>query len=358
MRYFNQIALTLACLIVVMPTSLRAVPIQFEGSAQSFSLLPTASGFATVQGAQPISGYLLDDQSLFAFGTVSLADDSFTYVVTNNPSTVGPLKVTGLATLIGQPQQVGVPRVGDNFPPPETEIAFDGGQPTSLTGFNFVLGTGFLGVSIDGMNVPRTTMKVNPTYNGDPDFGPPYLPSAESPVQTSLLCLIGTTFLEQDPARDATFVPTGPGIGTYTIPAIFHVDFSSSLKFFSFIPGPSFPATTVSAPFDLVGTYKLTGPPDQATLELDGSQKISVPLLGFSHAVAADSGTLFGLTATFDFQSAALDFALNYHLTTQVAIPEPGSVLLLAIGLAALAPVAVRHLRRRYKPLARGRDSI
>ncbi|MGD9646110.1 MAG: PEP-CTERM sorting domain-containing protein [Pirellulales bacterium] len=341
-------ALTFAC--VLDATTARAISVSFEGTEQSHTLIPTASGFGTVQGALPITGYLLDDQALYAIGNITLADDSFTYVVNNNPTTVGPLVVSGISKIIGQPKQVGVPPVGSVFPPANTQVGFTDEHLTSVSGLNLLLFTGIVGVAIDGIDVPRTLMNPNPTYNGEPEFGPPYWPQASSPVNINLLCRLGTTYFEQDLSRDASFVPTGPGVGTYSIPALLHVDFDPSLRFFSFIPGPELPATSVSAPFDLVGTYAVTGPPDDATLVLDGSQTISVPLLGFSHAIAAESGTRFGLTATIDLGSAALDFALNYHLTTQVAIPEPGSVLLLAIGLAALGPVAARKLRRIRRP--------
>jgi hypothetical protein len=155
--------------------------------------------------------------------------------------------------------------------------------------------------------------------------------------------VFNTLYIEQDATKLPTFLSDGPGTGTFAIPSVLHTSLTNRPILGTFVLSPF--DSTQSANFTLTGRYNVSGPPGKATLELTGLQSVSLPL--FNRGLALASGNLYGVTATFDLTGAALNFALNYRLTTQVAIPEPGSVLLMAIGLVSLTPVIARSRRRR-----------
>ena len=324
--------------------SARALPVDFQGPAQDLSLSLTASGNAKVSGVQPVSLMLIGLE--YAFGNVSLNPDGFTYKVTNNPATL-PVSQKATITQTTDPRSVGVPPVGKAYPAPNTNLGFTGAELTSATGLHLDLLNGAsLGYALNTLIVPRTQMFYNDNYFASyptPTDEPPYYPyTGVSPLKVNFSGTINTLYVEQDATKLPTFLSDGLGTGTFAIPSILHASLTNA-QTLSGLTLPSF-GSEQTANFTLTGRYNVSGPPGKATLELTGLQSVSLPL--FNRGLAVDGGEVYGVTASFDLTGAALNFALNYHLTTQVAIPEPGSVLLLAIGLLALAPLVVRRARR------------
>jgi hypothetical protein len=328
-------ALLLAC------EPARALPVEFQGSAQDLNLTLTASGNAKVSAPQPIGITLIGTN--YAVGTVSLAPDGFTYVVANNPATL-PVSEKSTVSLTTDPRSVGLPPIGKAYPAPSTDLGFTGTELTSASGLHLDLLNGAsLSYTLSDVIVPRTRMIENEFYDGDPINGPEYYPFKSASIVFRPSGIASTLYIEQDATKLPTFVSDGIGTGTFSVPSILHGTFTNTLQF----GGIGFP-TFESQPgtnFNLNGRYKITGPPGNATLELAGLQNVSLPL--YSLSLAQDGGPVYSITTTIDLTGAALNFALNYSLTTQVAIPEPGSVLLLVVGLIALAPLALRRVRHR-----------
>jgi hypothetical protein len=334
----------IASLIAHAPSSARAVPVNFQGTAQDLSLALTVSGNAKVTGALPRSLMLIGLD--YAIGNVTLEPDGFTYKVANNPANV-PVTQKGTVTKATDPHSVGVPPVGNVYPAPNTNLGFTGAELTSATGLHLDLLNGaMLSYALNEFLVPRTQLFWNDFYDGTPANGPLYFPGTQTSQKLNFSATVNALYIEQDATKLPTFLSDGPGTGTFAIPSVLHAtqDFTHRIGGFEM---PSFQSEQATS-FMLTGRYTVSGPPGNSTLELVGLQSVSLPL--FYRSLTTDAGAVYSITSTFDLSGAALNFALNYRL--QVAIPEPGSVLLLAIGLVSLAPLALRRLRQRYKPLA------
>lgn len=327
-----------ACLIVPTPQSARAVPVNFQGTAQDLNLSLTVSGNAKVTGALPRSLMLIGLD--YAFGNVTLEPDGFTYKVTNNPAIV-PVTQKGTLTKATDPRSVGVPPVGNVYPAPSTNLGFTGAELTSAMDLHLDLLNGAsLSYALNEFLVPRTQLFWNDFYDGTPANGPLYIPGTQTSQKLNFSATVNALYIKQDATKLPTFLSDGPGTGTFSIPSILHALLTNTQR----LGGFEFPTfgSEQTANFSLTGRYTVSGPAGNATLELTGLQTVSLPL--FSRGDTLDGGDVYGVTSTFDLTGAALNFALNYRL--QAAIPEPGSVLLLAIGLVALTPVAVRRVRR------------
>ena len=142
------------------------------------------------------------------------------------------------------------------------------------------------------------------------------------------------TFVQTGPA---TLVPTGFDIGTFSIPGEF--------AFFS--PGIDVVVLGLlgytSISYDirdkavLSGTYSMWGPQSSKNLALDGTAQFAAKVTNafpYDTELASPQITLHAsvsaaLAASFDFR---------FHLQTAAAVPEPGSIVLLVIGLFLLPP--------------------
>lgn len=92
----------------------------------------------------------------------------------------------------------------------------------------------------------------------------------------------------------------------------------------------------------------MVGNPDDVKLTLDGDFNLNFPL-DVSTLVGVDSPGLF--IGTLDVMlTAGVNFNIAYHLEDVVSgihtVPEPGSFILLGIGLAAMVPF-VRRMRKK-----------
>ncbi|MGD9646109.1 MAG: PEP-CTERM sorting domain-containing protein [Pirellulales bacterium] len=318
------------------------MPVDFQGPEQDLDLTLTASGSATVTGQfTPLNPYGMELIGFrYAVGKVGLDSDGFTYLVSNNPWTSAVTAKTS-TKLTTDPRSVGVPPAGGVYPAPNTDLGFTGTELTSVSGLHLDLLNGAkLSYTLTDLSVPRTRMNENEFYDGDPQNGPTHYPAASSPIQLKMSGAINTLYIEQDSNQVPTFVSDGVGTGSFKIRAILHGSLTSTLRIGGFEVVPPLD-TAPSTPFTLSGRYLVTDG-GITTLELSGLKTVSLPL--FSRPVLEDGLPVYAFTMTVDLSAAVLDFALNYSLTTQV--PEPGSLLLLAIGAAAFFPLAWRRTRR------------
>lgn len=99
-------------------------------------------------------------------------------------------------------------------------------------------------------------------------------------------------------------------------------------------------------PFELQGAWTTSGPPGKTKIALDGNVNAGLPLSLYTNFnTTIDNILSLTYRSTMDL-TASLLLTGSYHLETTIVIPEPRSVALLVVGLAALAPLARRRWRR------------
>jgi hypothetical protein len=170
---------------------------------------------------------------------------------------------------------------------------------------------------------------------------PPLLPH-DFGIQTFSITLTGISFanLFFTQTGTATFTDGANGTGTYDIPGALGGKINITIG----IQGnPLAESFNLNSALDLTGTYHLdNGPPKNLGMSLDGGQNLSLPLT-LDEALATAIGPI-GLTGTI-LVASSINFAVNYHLQG-VMVPEPGSVILLGVGLLAVVPLVHRSLRK------------
>jgi hypothetical protein len=355
MNLFHQLRACLlagsatACLVLQGNISASAAPITFQGTAQDFGATLTAKGSATFQAPFPISMFLGED--LFAIGNVSLAPDDFSYLVSNNPYTT-QLQLKNAVSVSSDPRSIGaVPDSKGIYPPGAADMSFAAdNSPTGISNLRLdLLNTKTMNFALNTINLPRSLMVLNEAYDGAPLNGPAYFPFESTPLPLNLSGSIGSLYLEQNTSKAPTFLPDGPGSmsGTFQIPALLHASLSFTLTQGS-LPLSSATGLDQTESLTLTGKYFLTGSGNHLNIQLLGSQVMSLPISG-NYPLAVQNSTLYGVTASVDIASAALNLVVNYSLKSAVVVPEPGSVLLLAIGLVAIAPLLGPRLPKRLR---------
>lgn len=104
---------------------------------------------------------------------------------------------------------------------------------------------------------------------------------------------------------------------------------------------------SVVLPGALTGTWAITGPASVPKFSLDGAINLDVPLSLLTNLTTAITDVLsLTISSTIDL-SASLTLDAYYHLEDVYWEPEPGSFVLLGIGLAAVVGVAVHRRRGR-----------
>jgi hypothetical protein len=337
-----------ACPALQWHPAASAAPVTFQGNAQDFNATLSAEGSATFQAPFPVAMFLGGD--LFAIGKVSLAPDGFTYQIINNPYTT-QLQLKNAVTISTDPRSIGAVPIKGVYPPGTADMSFAAdNSPTSISDLRLdLLNTKAMNFALSTINLPRSLMVLNEAYDGSPVNGPEYFPYESTPLPLNVSGSITSLYLAQDVTKAPTFLPDGPGsmTGTFQIPALLTASLS-----FSVMQG-SLPLSSVSGldqleSLTLTGKYSVTGSGNKLNIQLLGSNVVSMPISGH-YPIAAQNSTLYGVTASVDIAGAALNLLLNYNLTSAVVVPEPGSVLLLAIGLIAAAPLLAHRLRNRLR---------
>jgi len=153
--------------------------------------------------------------------------------------------------------------------------------------------------------------------------------------------LTGLTF---DQTGSTITVPTGLGTGTFTTAGDLNGTLDLNAILLQLISQPV-GVQSLSLPGTLTGTYNVTPIVGGRHIALDGNINLELPLSLVS-ALATSISDVVQLTisASVDLQ-ASLTIAVGYHFETNV-VPEPGSFVLLGLGLAALVPV-FRYRRKK-----------
>ena len=147
---------------------------------------------------------------------------------------------------------------------------------------------------------------------------------------------------------DQTGAPTivGVGSGTFSVPGDLtaNVDNLSAVVFGLLqIPVDS---QSITIPYTLTGTW--TNPIFEK-IELDGDLNLSIPLSLLTNLTTAITDVLsLTISSTIDLAaSLAVDSLYHLEYCPCCGCPEPGSIALLGIGLAAVAGVTVHRRRGR-----------
>jgi hypothetical protein len=144
----------------------------------------------------------------------------------------------------------------------------------------------------------------------------------------------------------ATLNPQGAGFGNFSVPGFF--DFATTKANVALLGIFNLPVANFSSslPGNFAGTYTITGPPENAKLTLDGTLGLIVPITADTK-VSFSIGTPIqaSLTGTAGLVASVL-VNVGFHLEQDgLVVPEPGSIALMAIGLAMCGGVAWRRRR-------------
>ncbi|MGD9644417.1 MAG: PEP-CTERM sorting domain-containing protein [Pirellulales bacterium] len=315
-----------------------SVPVYFNGTEQTFNATVDLTGDLTATGTGEF------------YNQVTKVNESFTLT----PPTSHPLQIDGgPLTLATQPASAGY-------------ATFDvtGGHATSAAGLNLNL--------LNGTTTDFTLSPINVTTSTNNVL----LKNVEIGLTGTLSSLV----FQQ--TGGATFNPTGVGTGTFEIAgnaaaALLNIN-ASALGAVNVPVVPQYSST----PLTLSGTYTITGDDANPKIELDGALGLGLPLNLASALTAALDAPLalsidaaLGLAATvsasiaFHLEQSAIyvppggttganapaNFKFGSLLSFDAAgqpffepiVPEPGSAVLLLLGLAAAAPLLVKRWRGR-----------
>ncbi len=142
--------------------------------------------------------------------------------------------------------------------------------------------------------------------------------------------------LKFDQTGAAALVPTGIGTGSFSIPGALSLQLTGVKALIFELIGQDIDPQTLTAKINLTGTYKITGPRNDAKIELAGSA-VGVPYMIATHSllnlVFGDELVPLTVQGTIDVVTTMnLDFVYKLSVS-HVVVPEPGSIVLLAIGL-------------------------
>ena len=150
----------------------------------------------------------------------------------------------------------------------------------------------------------------------------------------------------------ATLTPTGVGTGTFSVDGVLSATAGNLKAIVFYILPVNVGDQKLSQPFSLTGTYTIDGNPNDpnAKISLDGTTKFSYGLgTVASLATELTEEQIFPLTvsALVDL-AASINFDISFRLERVGVIPEPGSIVLLGLGLASVVPF-VLHRRRQAR---------
>lgn len=148
----------------------------------------------------------------------------------------------------------------------------------------------------------------------------------------------------------ATLTPTATGTGTFSIEGTLTA-VAGNLKAIAFGLLPiDVDDQEFSQPFAMTGTYTIIGNPNDpnAKIVLDGSNDFTINLATItSLATQIDDIVPLTISAAIDL-AASINFNVGFHLERVGVIPEPGSIVLLVLGVVSMLPVWM-HRRRKQR---------
>ena len=294
------------------------LPVSFSGPAQSTNGSLTLSGAINAKGGGTV------------FNSKSSKLEPFVFTPPlNHPVEFegGPVPITT------QPRSLGP---GDFHYKAPTQLTFTNGELTGAT--NFAVDV------LNGTTLSLLSNELTLTTNSSVSI----LKSLAIQLSTDMDLL---QFF-QGPGGTAEFTPTGFGTGTFKIDGSGDSGTKNGVVVVAGVV--QVPAAFISGVTSrtLSGTYKIAGPLGNAKVEFDGVFSDSFGLfIAESTAVTLAIDDPLSLTI-----SAAITLPLSLQLTlpfhfeaTGLVIPEPGSVVLLGIGLAVALPLGYRPMRRKRR---------
>jgi len=148
-----------------------------------------------------------------------------------------------------------------------------------------------------------------------------------------------------DQTGSSVLTPTGVGTGTFVVNGDLNGTASDLNAIVLQLLSLPLDPQDLTLPGALAGTYTITSVPGGRKISLDGSINLQLPLTLNTQLSTSNSDVVpLTISTTVDL-AASLTIAVGFHLSTVVA-PEPGSFVLLGIGLAALVPI-IRHRRKK-----------
>jgi hypothetical protein len=358
-------AAALALAGAAMASPAWAVPVNFTGTSQDFGLTLSAMGDASFEGRftqqEPWGVELIGTK--YAVGQVTIDPDGITLVNTGNPfkTTLGLQKNVSVTS---DPRSIGLPKVDGKFPTPGIgDLGFGAQQIDGVLTRTLVSATNLdldmlndktVNFALNDIVIPRTKIVENQFYDGNPLNGPKYLPFASKALTLSISGTVKEIYLEQDMALLPTFTPDGAAVGgtngvatgTFKIPMILRGLLDAKIVVGGF-EVEELKDEELDTKFVVTGKYELSGPASSLKVKLFGSDSIPFPL-NFETALTLDGAPVYGITTTVDL-AASINLAYNFALNMTTPIPEPGSIVLLAIGLMSVSPLLVGRLRRYFR---------
>ena len=147
----------------------------------------------------------------------------------------------------------------------------------------------------------------------------------------------------------ATLTPTGAGTGTFSVLGTLNA-VAGDLQAIAFGILPiDVDDQSFSQPFAMTGTYKITGNPNDpnAKIEFDGSNFFAISLATVT-SLETQIEDIVPLTISAAIELAAsIGFNVGFHLERVGIIPEPGSIVLLGIGVVSIVPVWMNRRRKQ-----------
>jgi hypothetical protein len=282
------------------------VSVNFTGPEQSLAGVATATTSATATGSGK------------AYNAISKAIESF--VLTPPTEHVRELE-GGSIPVVGTPQSLA----------PLATFDLTSDAITGISNLNLDLQGGASAPFTFAPFIITTDSKVGLLKNVPVQFG-------------GILELLG--FAQNAPA---TLTPLGPGTGTFSIPGEFFGGISNlTTLILEVLPFEYIGTIPMSSLGVLAGTYSLSGTPGNLTLSLDGTIELEmIPPLGLG--LDTEISSPLALTVSVDGDiSASLFLNAGFHLTQSgLVVPEPGSVVLLAIGGGSLLGLLITRRVRR-----------
>jgi len=152
--------------------------------------------------------------------------------------------------------------------------------------------------------------------------------------------LAGLRFDQTGPAT----VLGGPFSGTFSVPGDLTANVDNLLAVVFGLLQVPVGSQEVSLPGTLNGSWEITNYPWWPKIHLDGVIDLNIPISLLTNLTTSITDVLsLTISSTIDL-AASLTIGVQYHLEAPL-IPEPGSFVLLGIGLAAVVGVTV-HRRR------------